>query len=51
LTGESNRKTGKKAEAVEAYQHFLETASSNNPDRRDAIEQLRALGSPWQGND
>jgi tetratricopeptide (TPR) repeat protein len=51
LSGDAYRKTGKRSEAVEAYQHFLETASSNNPDRRDAIEYLRGLGSPWQGND
>jgi Tfp pilus assembly protein PilF len=41
---ESQRKTGKKAEAIESYKLFLQNAPSSSPDRADAIAALKQLG-------
>lgn len=42
--GEAQRKTGKKAEAIESYKLFLQTAPTSSPDRVDAIAALKQLG-------
>lgn len=42
--GESLRKTGKKAEACEAYQLYWELKSPTDPDTRDAIRAMKELG-------
>ncbi len=41
---EAQRKTGKKAEAIESYKLFLQNAPSSSPDRADAIAALKQLG-------
>jgi tetratricopeptide (TPR) repeat protein len=43
---EAYRKTGHKAEAVDHYNHFLDLATPNNPDRKGALSALVALGHP-----
>ena len=45
---EAQRKTGHKPEAIESYNLFLELASSNDPNRRDAIRSLKDLGAPYE---
>ncbi len=47
MAGEANRKTGRKAEAIERYNRFMEYASSSDPFRRDADKALRELGAPY----
>lgn len=41
---EALRKTGKKAEAIDAYKLFLQVAPTSSPDRADAIRALKGLG-------
>ncbi len=43
---EAYRKTGHKAEAVDHYNRFLDAAPPSDPDRKDAISGLSALGHP-----
>jgi tetratricopeptide (TPR) repeat protein len=43
---EAYRKTGHKADAVDHYNRFLDSAAQSNPDRRDALNALSALGQP-----
>jgi len=42
--GEALRKTGQKAQALEAYDLYLELASPSDPDRRDALRGRREVG-------
>ena len=42
--GEALRKTGQKAQAVEAYQFYFDVAPSSDPDRKDALRGLTAVG-------
>ena len=48
LAAAAAQKTGKKADAIAHYGTFLGMAPLTSPDRKDAIRQLAALGSPWQ---
>jgi tetratricopeptide (TPR) repeat protein len=43
---EAYRKTGHKAEAVDHYNRFLDSAPQSDPDRKDALSALAALGRP-----
>jgi tetratricopeptide (TPR) repeat protein len=43
---EAYRKTGHKAEAADHYNRFLDSAPPSDPDRRDAVNALVALGHP-----
>jgi tetratricopeptide (TPR) repeat protein len=43
LTAEALRKSGRRNDAVEHYQRFLEVAPVNSPDRADAQKALTAL--------
>ncbi len=45
--GEALRKVGKKAEAIERYNRYLQYAGSNAADSRDAMKALRELGAPY----
>jgi tetratricopeptide (TPR) repeat protein len=47
--GEAFRKTGKKTDAIERYNAFMQVADTNSPDRRDAIKALQELGAPYTG--
>jgi Tfp pilus assembly protein PilF len=44
LTAEALRKSGRKADALEHYRRFLETAPVNSPDRADALAAVAQLG-------
>ncbi len=46
--GEAQRKSGQKPAAVESYRTFLDFASSNDPNRRDALRALKDLGAPYE---
>jgi predicted Zn finger-like uncharacterized protein len=46
--GQSLQRVGKRAEAVTMYRRFLEVASTNDPDRRDAINALMSLGETYR---
>ncbi len=46
--GDALRKTGKRAEAVTMYRRFLEIASTNDPDRRDAMSALASMGETYR---
>jgi tetratricopeptide (TPR) repeat protein len=46
LAAEAYRKTGKKADAVDHFNHFLDLAQPTDPDRRDALSALAGLGHP-----
>jgi tetratricopeptide (TPR) repeat protein len=46
--GEAERKTGQKAQAIEAYNLFLELCPPSDPDRRDALRALKELGAPYE---
>ncbi len=41
------QKTGKRKDAIEHYNRFLDHAAPNSPDKRDALAALRALGAPY----
>jgi predicted Zn finger-like uncharacterized protein len=43
---EAYRKTGHKGEAVDHYNRFLDAAPQSDPDRKDALSALLALGQP-----
>jgi predicted Zn finger-like uncharacterized protein len=45
--GEAQRKTSQKPAAIEAYNLFLELASKNDPNRREALRALKDLGAPY----
>jgi predicted Zn finger-like uncharacterized protein len=42
------RRTGKRQEAVTMYRRYLEVASMNDPDRRDALNALMSLGETYR---
>ncbi len=42
--GEALRKTGQKAQAIEAYQLYFDLAPPSDPDRRDAAQGLQQVG-------
>jgi predicted Zn finger-like uncharacterized protein len=46
--GEAQQKTGHKQEAIDSYNLFLELASTNDPNRRDALKALKDLGAPYE---
>lgn len=46
--GEALRKTGKRAEASTMYHRYLEIASMNDPDRRDAVSALASMGETYR---
>jgi len=46
--GQALQRTGKRADAVTMYRRFLEIASTNDPDRRDALTALAALGETYR---
>jgi cellulose synthase operon protein C len=45
--GQALQRTGKKAEAIERYQRYLEMAGPSAPDRREATAALQQLGAPY----
>lgn len=45
---EAQRKTGQKPAAIESYNLFLELASTNDPNRREALRALKDLGAPYE---
>lgn len=47
---EALRRTGRRADAATMYRRFLEIASTNDPDRRDAINTLQSLGETYRPN-
>ncbi len=47
LAGETLRKSGKKAEAIERYRQYLGMAPPNSADRADAVRALQTLGAPY----
>jgi predicted Zn finger-like uncharacterized protein len=47
MAGSAAQKAGKKSDAIQHYGTFLGMAPLTSPDRKDAIRQLAALGSPW----
>ena len=47
-SGEAHRKTGQKPVAIEAYNLFLELASTNDPNRREGLRALKDLGAPYE---
>jgi tetratricopeptide (TPR) repeat protein len=47
LAGEANKKVGKKAEAIERFNRFMEYAASGDPFRKDADRALKELGAPY----
>jgi tetratricopeptide (TPR) repeat protein len=47
LAGETLRKTGKKAEAIERYRQYLGMAGPGAADRREAMKALQDLGAPY----
>lgn len=46
LSAEALRGAGKRSEAIEHYQRFLDIAPQNSPDRYDAERALKQLGQP-----
>jgi tetratricopeptide (TPR) repeat protein len=45
---EALNRTGKRAESITMYRRFLEIASMNDPDRRDAIKALANMGETYR---
>jgi tetratricopeptide (TPR) repeat protein len=45
---EALNRTGKRADSITMYRRFLEIASSNDPDRRDAIKALANMGETYR---
>lgn len=45
---EAQRKTNQKPAAIESYNLFLELASTNDPNRREALRALKDLGAPYE---
>ena len=41
-------KSGSPKDAIEHYKLFMAWGDANNPDRRDAEQRLRQLGSPYE---
>ena len=46
--GEALNRTGKRIESIAMYKRFLEIASTNDPDRRDAIKALANMGETYR---
>jgi len=46
--GEALNRTGKRAESITMYRRFLEIASMNDPDRRDAVKALANMGETYR---
>jgi tetratricopeptide (TPR) repeat protein len=49
FAGRALKKAGKKQDAIDRLNLFMDLATANNPDRRDALKLLADLGAPWQG--
>ena len=47
---EALNRTGKRVESVTMYKRFLEVASMNDPDRRDAMKALANMGETYNPN-
>ena len=45
---EALNRTGKRADSITMYRRFLEIASTNDPDRRDAIRALSNMGETYR---
>ncbi len=46
--GEALNRIGKRVDSIAMYRRFLEIASTNDPDRRDAIRALANMGETYQ---